>query len=96
MARPRRGTTSPRPAYVARRIAGWRGRGQLRVVLHPLPADKSLLRLTRGGWDPNAFVDLAEQVYNRPEDSRQNAAIVLQKLEWRLLFDHCMRAASGQ
>jgi len=65
-------------------------------ILHPLPADKSLLRLMRGGWDPNAFVDLAEQVHDKPADPRQNAAVVLQKLEWRLLFDHCMRAASGQ
>ena len=65
-------------------------------ILHPLPADKSLLRLMSGGWDPNAFVDLAEQVHDRPSDPRQNAAVVLQKLEWRLLFDHCMRLASGQ
>jgi hypothetical protein len=65
-------------------------------ILHPLPADKSLLRLTRGGWDPNAFVDLVQQVHATPADPRQNAAVVLQKLEWRLLFDHCMRAASGQ
>jgi hypothetical protein len=65
-------------------------------VLHPLPADKSLLRLTRGGWDPNAFVDLAEQVHDKPTDPRHNAAVVLQKLEWRLLFNHCMREASGQ
>jgi hypothetical protein len=65
-------------------------------ILHPLPADKGLLRLMRNGWDPNAFVDLTEQVCDRPANPRQNAAVVLQKLEWRLLFDHCMRAASGQ
>jgi hypothetical protein len=65
-------------------------------ILHPLPADKSLLRLTRSGWDPNAFVDLAEAVHDQPDDPRHKPAIMLQKLEWRLLFDHCMRAASGQ
>lgn len=65
-------------------------------ILHPLPADKSLLRLVRSGWDPNAFVDLAQEVDNRPTDPRHNAAVTLQKLEWRLLFDYCMRAASGQ
>lgn len=65
-------------------------------ILHPLPADKALLRLTRNGWDPNAFVDLVEQVSDAPTDVRHNAAVMLQKLEWRLLFDHCMRAASGQ
>ena len=65
-------------------------------ILNPLPADKMLLRLSRGGWDVDAFVDLVEEVHDRPGDSRQNAAVMLQKLEWRFLFDHCMRAASGQ
>src|SRR4051812_37559918 len=65
-------------------------------ILHPLPADKSLLRLVRNGWDANAFVDLVQEVDNRPADLRHNAAVTLQKLEWRLLFDYCMRAASGQ
>jgi hypothetical protein len=65
-------------------------------ILHPLPADKSLLRLVRSGWDPNAFVDLVQEVDQQPADPRHNAAVTLQKLEWRLLFDHCMRAASGQ
>ena len=65
-------------------------------VLNPLPADKTLLRLTRDGWDPDAFVDLAEQLHGCPADARHNAAVALQKLEWRLLFDHCTRAASGQ
>jgi hypothetical protein len=65
-------------------------------VLHPMPADKSLLRLMRGGWDPNAFVDLVEQVHARPDDVRHKAAVALQRIEWRLLFDHCTRAAVGQ
>ena len=70
--------------------------GYANDILHPFPADKTLLRVMRNGWDPNAFVDLVEQVHNAPTDARQNAAVMLQKLEWRLLFDHCMRAASGQ
>lgn len=65
-------------------------------VLHPLPADKSLLRLVRDGWDPNAFVDLVEQVHNQPSDLRHGAAVALQKIEWRLLFDYCTRFAAGQ
>ena len=65
-------------------------------VINPLPADKTLLRLSRGGWDPDSFVDLVEEVHDRPGDARHNAAVMLQKLEWRLLFDHCTRAASGQ
>jgi hypothetical protein len=65
-------------------------------ILHPFPADKSLLRLVRDGWDPDAFVDLAQAVEKTPADPRHQAAVLLQKLEWRLLFDHCTRAATGQ
>jgi hypothetical protein len=65
-------------------------------ILHPLPADKSYLRLTQGGWNPNAFVDLAEELHRRPSDPRHGVAVALQKLEWRLLFDHCTRSAAGQ
>ena len=65
-------------------------------VINPLPADKTLLRLSRGGWDTDSFVDLVEEVHDRPGDARHNAVVMLQKLEWRLLFDHCTRAASGQ
>ena len=65
-------------------------------IIHPLPADKAYLRLTQGGWNPNAFVDLAEEFHRRPADPRHGVAVALQRLEWRLLFDHCTRAASGQ
>ena len=65
-------------------------------ILNPLPADKSLLKVTRGGWDPGAFVDLVQEVHNRTGDSRRPVAVALQRLEWRLLFEHCARRASGQ
>jgi hypothetical protein len=65
-------------------------------ILHPLPADKSFLRLTASGWNPNAFVDLCEALHNHPADPRYPVGVLLQKLEWRLLFDHCARSASGQ
>jgi len=65
-------------------------------ILHPLPADKSLLRIMRNGWDPNAFVHLTELVHNQPADPRHRAAVSLQKIEWRALFDHCTRLAAGQ
>lgn len=65
-------------------------------ILHPLPADKSLLRVMRNGWDPNAYVDLAEQVHNLPADPRHRAAVTLQRIEWRALFDYCTRLAAGQ
>lgn len=61
-------------------------------LLNHLPADKSLLRLLRGGWDPAALVDLAEELDRRP-DQRLAAFIAVQQLEWRMLFEHCARAA---
>ncbi|HMO24814.1 MAG TPA: hypothetical protein PKB10_00960 [Tepidisphaeraceae bacterium] len=62
-------------------------------IIKPFPADKSLLKLTAAGWNANAFVDLVEQVHDRPDDPRHKAAIALQQLEWRTLFDHCQRSA---
>jgi hypothetical protein len=66
------------------------------AVLNPLPADKSLLRLVNTAWDPDAFVDLVEAVHDNPEDPRHAVAVSLQQTEWRLLFDHCTRAAAGK
>lgn len=62
-------------------------------VINPYPADKSLFRLTASGWDPQALVDLVEQVHDRPSDPRYRAAVALQQLEWRTLFDYCIRQA---
>jgi len=64
-------------------------------VIRPYPADKSIFRLTSQGWDGPAFVDLVEQVHHSPSDPRHRVAVALQQLEWRLLFDHCTRAAAG-
>jgi len=62
-------------------------------ILHSLPADKAYLRLMSGGWNPNAFVDLVESVEEDEKNPKHATAISLQQLEWRLLFDHCTRAA---
>lgn len=70
--------------------------GAANPVLNPLPADKSLLRLSSPTWNPNAFVDLVEAVHANPDDPRYAAAVSLQQIEWRLLFDHCTRAAAGK
>jgi hypothetical protein len=64
-------------------------------LLNSLPADKSLLRLIMNGWSADAFVDLVEQIHDKPQDRRHEVAVALQKLEWRVLFDHCTRAAAG-
>lgn len=65
------------------------------VAINPLPADKSLLRLLSDGWDPDAFVDLVEQVAARPQDPRLRTVQELQRMEWQMLFDHCTREAAG-
>ncbi len=45
-------------------------------------------------WDPFAFVDLCEAcVSSASADVEQARA--LQMEEWRLLFDHCFRQATG-
>ena len=63
--------------------------------INTMPADKSLLRVIASGWNPSAFVDLVEQVHQKPADPRHAAAVALQKLEWQILFDQCTRTASG-
>jgi hypothetical protein len=62
-------------------------------VINPFPADTRTLKITARGWNSDAFVDLVESVYDKPNDPRHKLAIALQQLEWRTLFDHCMRAA---
>ncbi|HEV8292984.1 MAG TPA: hypothetical protein VGP94_13710, partial [Tepidisphaeraceae bacterium] len=69
---------------------------QVGQILHALPADKTLLRLMSGGWNPNAFVDLVQSVEQDQRNPKHTAAVSLQQLEWRLLFDHCTRAAAGK
>jgi hypothetical protein len=66
-------------------------------LLNPLPAEKLYLRLTAGGqWNGSAFVDLVEQAHRAADHPQRALAVSLQQLEWRLLFDHCTRAAAGQ
>ena len=64
-------------------------------VVRPYPVDKSLFRLTRDGWDAAAFADLCEAVHEAPDDPRRPLVVALQQLEWRTLFDHCLRGAVG-
>jgi len=61
-----------------------------------MPADKSLLRLIMSGWNPNALVDLVEQVHDSPQDPRHALAVSLQRLEWQVLFEDCTRRAAGK
>jgi hypothetical protein len=70
--------------------------GQANGLIHPLPADKALLKLVNGSWDAFAFVDLVEEVYEKPGDPRREIAVSLQQMEWRALFDYCARQACGR
>jgi hypothetical protein len=60
-------------------------------MVNAMPADRLLLRMVARGFDPNALVDLVEEVYEREDDPRRGAAVQLQQLEWRALFDFCAR-----
>lgn len=68
---------------------------QANSILHPLPADKAYLKLTMNGWNANSFVDLVEALHDSPDDPRYNVAVQLQRLEWKLLFDHGVRSSVG-
>lgn len=63
------------------------------VMTNPLPADKRLLKLTINGWDADAFVDLVESVRSTPADPLYPLAVEIQRLEWRLLLEHCAAQA---
>jgi len=58
--------------------------------------DPALARLNANGeWDPFAFVDLAEEVHDRPDDPRHGLTVAIQRLEWRALFEFCARRATA-
>jgi hypothetical protein len=65
-------------------------------VINPFPADKSVFRIIANGWNPQAFVDLVQQVHDKPNDPRHPLAVMIQEVEWQSLFEHCTRAASGK
>ncbi len=49
-----------------------------------------------GGFDPNALVDLAEDVHRRPVDPAMETIIALQRAEWELLFEVSVLGAVGK
>jgi hypothetical protein len=42
-------------------------------------------------WDPFAFIDLCERARRDPGSKVEQAALLIQRAEWRLLFDYCAR-----
>src|ERR1700722_7557115 len=63
--------------------------GHAAPLVNRAPADKSLLRLIAGDWNPVAFVDFVESVSADETDAQHPIAVQLQQLEWRVLFEHC-------
>jgi hypothetical protein len=64
-------------------------------VVQTLTGMRQVERITQSGWNADRFVDLVAEVHNQPADPRHAAAVRLQQIEWRVLFEHCGRAAAG-
>lgn len=45
----------------------------------------------RGRWDPVCFIDYCERA--RPGSPQERVALLIQRAEWQLLFDHCARSS---
>ncbi len=59
------------------------------AMVNPMPADKRLLKIVANGWNAGAMVDLAREMHGQPQDPIFPAAVALQRLEWKTLFDYC-------
>jgi hypothetical protein len=56
-------------------------------------SDRLAMRVISGGWNPDALVDLVEEVNERPSDPRFDLAVKLQRAEWTGLFEYCVHRA---
>lgn len=70
-----------------------------RVATHPTFAKLAMEAATAGydtgrAWDPIAFVEFCESARIRPGSQEEQLAMVVQRLEWQLLFDHCARGSA--
>jgi hypothetical protein len=57
--------------------------------------DPMVQHIVAAEWNPRALVDLVAAVHDKPDDSRFQAAVQLQQIEWRTLFRHCVMKAAG-
>lgn len=62
-------------------------------VVRSSPAAQKISSLLAGGWDPDAFVDLAEEVHATPGDPRLEPLIAVQQAEWHALLELTTKAA---
>jgi hypothetical protein len=56
-------------------------------------ADRAVAHALREGWNPLGFVDLVQEVHQKPNDPRHALAVRLQRAEWEGLFNYCARSA---
>lgn len=69
----------------------------LRMEAAPLAAEgpaEAVFLARQDRWDPFAFVDLCEASY-KAKSTCQALCLLIQRVEWELLFDHCYRRAVG-
>jgi hypothetical protein len=45
-------------------------------------------------WDPLAFIDYCEKATREPGSEMERRALQIQRIEWELLFDHCVNSAT--
>jgi hypothetical protein len=57
-------------------------------------ADEAAFLATQGTWDPYRFVDLCQLAASEGGPHNQLCRLV-QRLEWKLLFDYCSQQAGG-
>jgi hypothetical protein len=59
-------------------------------------SDKSILHIVAAEYNPDAFVDLVEEMEGQSDDPRLEAAVRLQRMEWEALFRYCAYEAAGE
>lgn len=67
---------------------------EARRLAEQYPTDAAEPLRTQSQWDPLAFVDLCRQAVGG-ERGLADLCRSVQMAEWRLLFDHCYRQATG-
>ncbi|MEO1495957.1 MAG: hypothetical protein AAFV43_02280 [Planctomycetota bacterium] len=72
----------------------WFSRGTTHPVIPRIAAEVDAAAVFPDGWSPEAMVDGCRRAA-RGDDELAAACAHAQAVEWRLLFDHCYRAATA-
>jgi hypothetical protein len=79
-------------AYWFRRVGRHPVFDALREAAAAIAAGHPEARFPLGkAWDPLAFLDFVEGARRRPGSPEERLALELQRAEWQLLFDYCVR-----